>query len=302
MTRNRFLILCSAAALSASVLTGCEAEEDSCDTDADCGDGFICQGATADEPGTCVDAGGNGSGDGTMCASDAECAGGYACDATAQTCFAGCTEAAIECVDGYQCDGADDAAGTLGTCIEVTMEPYTVAIVTSEVAATADEINNTNTPGPDLDYISLTQGNSVLMPTVAGSAQGAEGDDNATDGVNGITAQDAMTGAGPTFECEVNDGAIYWSMGANDGFVAVTFGAGTEIASQDIISVYELSQTSCPDDVGTDWVDSYAVYIHNGALPATADEIRAAACSQGVSTGDGGFTQVTVDTDTCGQM
>ena len=50
MTRNRFLILCSAAALSASVLTGCEAEEDTCDTDADCGDGFVCEGATADEP------------------------------------------------------------------------------------------------------------------------------------------------------------------------------------------------------------------------------------------------------------
>ncbi len=299
MTRNRFLILCSAAALSASVLTGCEAEEDSCETDADCGEGFVCQGATPDEPGTCVE---QTTPEGTPCTDDSACTGGYLCDAAASLCFEGCTEAAVECASGFQCDGADDAAGTLGTCNEIPMEPYTVAIVTSEVAPTADEINDTNTPGPDVDFISLTSGNQVLSPVVTSSVHGAIGDENATNGVNGITAQDAMSGAGPTFECDPNDGDTYWSMGANDGFFAVTFGAGQEMIDGDIISVYELSRTSCSSGVSTEWVDSYAIYIHNGTVPATATEIRGAACAQGVSGADGGFTQATVSLAACGQM
>ena len=70
----------------------------------------------------------------------------------------------------------------------------------------------------------------------------------------------------------------------------------------DIISVYELSRTSCSSGVSTEWVDSYAVYIHNGTVPATATEIRGAACAQGVSGADGGYTQVSVNLSTCGQM
>lgn len=276
-----------------------DAAEGTCASDLDCAADEICAFQRNAEPGTCVDA--DRIDGGAECTTDAQCPDGWRCASVSQRCFTGCTEAALECADGFQCALADDATGTLGRCDPIPVEPYTLAIVISDVAPDTAEVVETDTPGPDIDYISLTAGNTVLSPLVDASLQGAALG-NAANRVVAIEAQDAMFGAGPTFECDPASTDRFWSMGADDGFIAVSFGAREEFYTGDIISVYELSPTACRGGTGADGADPYSVYIHNGSLPSTADEMRTSACVQGISDPDGGFVQVFVNVEVCRGM
>lgn len=229
---------------------------------------------------------------GVSCVDDTPCGPLYLCDTDAGFCFDTCTDGS-ECAVGAQCElpgGADE-----GACVELPAEPYTFVYVTSEVPWWLDEVQDTSTPGPDIDGVTLARGDTLIdRPTLEDGTVGAfdRNDLNrVSDGIN----VDAMTGEPPTFACNVSAGFV--SLGASDGFMAYSFGLD-ELLEGDVIAVFELDATSCPDDVRSSWVDTYGVLIGRGTVPRTASQARAGGCWQAAVVG-GGWAEVTLDIASC---
>ncbi len=258
MFNRNTLILATSAIVALGLFSGCELEEDTvCTTNADCTvAGETCLNIDAEtQEGTCGVEGTNPQ----TCGDDTQCSGNFACDTTAGTCATSCT-ADAGCADGSTCN-ADGTA-----CVaDVTTWPY-VAIVSETTAS--NDINDTNTPGPDIDAIELVAGgSSFFATTVAASAQGAggNGDGNVNSNISAITgANDAITtGGGDCVLDDDSDGAKFWSMGDTTGFVVVTF--AQEPADGNTIKVWELDEQIC-DNVGTARADHYGVYLGNNSV------------------------------------
>jgi hypothetical protein len=187
-------------------------------------------------------------------------------------------------------------------CQAVAPVPYLYAAVTSEVAPGSDDAEEPN-PGPDVDAVVLVAGGTEIpAAAVATSAAGGVTDngDNTRTVVNDVLgARSAMTGAGPIFDCNLDDNSGYYSMGDNVGFFVVSFGAGNEIGDGDTINVYEVDESNCSNTVA-DRAESYSVYIGQDAAEATsAAAVRAGWCQVGsVLAGGGTFTGI-VDLDRC---
>lgn len=276
MTARNLYLYGAAALLGATALVGCDIEETACSSDTDCEAGFACDlsaVAEGESEGTCF----------ASCTADAQCAtgyvcntetqacevftapgcttddecGGYLCDTDAGTCFDSCTDGS-ECGADYQCN-ADTSM-----CELVPENPYSFVAVHSRVAASDDAINNTNTPGPDIDAIVLTSGGAMIpATTVEGGVAGAVGDDgNAADDASAVTG--ARDSTADTTDCDLSGG--YYSIGADDGFVIVSFGDGVEMADGDSVAVYELANAETDpgncENVGSNWSDTYDVYIN----------------------------------------
>lgn len=255
-----------------------------CTTDAQCDTGYVCQIEAGQTEGACfvqtVD---------DTCSADSQC-GAYRCDTATSTCFDACTDGS-ECGDGFQCDNS--------ACIAITEQPYTFAAITSEVPAGSDDLGNT-TPGPDIDAIILTSGTTdIPAASVAGGVNGAfGGDGNPNHASNSVVlgARDVALGAGPVFDCDA-DLSGYYSMGDSTGFVVVSFGASTEIATGDKLTGYELDESNC--DGIPDRAETYAIYIGQDAAEATtAQAVRTGWCLAGTATG-GGTGAFTINTDSC---
>jgi hypothetical protein len=299
----------AAAVIGGSTLVGCSAEE--CTTEADCA-GYACVFEAGAETGTCAE----------ECMSNAECATGYNCkidagetvgacfrapptgctadsQCGAYTCGAGgqcntaCTDGS-ECNEGFQCDEASSV------CQAVAPVAFQFAAVVSEVAPGSDDAEEPN-PGPDVDAIYLVAGGTEIpATTVSGGVLGGVTDngENTRTVANDVTgARSAMTGAGPVFDCDLDDGSGYYSLGDNVGFVVVSF--GSEIGDTDTINVYEVDESNCSNDVA-DRAESYSVFIGAVAAEATsAVAVRTAWCPVGTTLAGGGTFTGIVDLDRC---
>jgi hypothetical protein len=127
------------------------------------------------------------------------------------------------------------------------------------------------------------------------------------NGYNNTGAPGNITGppndfAGPNADCNLDSAIGYFAFGGAGGFVAVTFAGVSEIATNDVIKVYELAggPGNCAN-ISTDRPDSFNVFIGRGAAPATSADITSLAntCQVGSSPALGGITEVTVNTATC---
>ena len=282
----------------AGSLTGCNVEE--CETTADCDTeaGEVCVIEVGEETGVC-EGPDNGSGPAPSgCTTDAQCGAGYLCDTDNAACFTSCVSGA-ECAEGYQCDVAAGAAA--GSCIIPSANPYSwVALVST---AAGDDSTAADNPGPDVDAIELRQGTATLYAnSVASSAIGTiTGGDNNTGAPGNVTGA-PNDFAGPNADCNLESATGYFAFGGAGGFVAVTFAGVSEIATNDVIKVYELAggPGNCAN-ISTDRPDSFNVFIGRGAAPATSADITSLAntCQVGSSPALGGITEVTVNTATC---
>lgn len=304
MTARNLYLYGAAALLGATALVGCDVEESACSSDADCEAGFACDlsaVAEGESEGTCFAActadaqcaTGYTCNTETQacevftapgCTTDAECTGGYLCDTAAGACYTSCTDGS-ECGDGYQCN-ADSMM-----CELVPEDPYSFVAVHSRVAGTDDAINNTNTPGPDIDAIILTSGGAEIpATTVEGGVAGSFNADEGNAASDASTVTGARDSTADVTDCDLSGG--YYSLGADDGFVIVSFGAGVEMADGDSVAVYELANGSTDpgncENVGSNWSDTYDVYINNDATAATAADIAGGWCLIGSKAG-GGF-------------
>lgn len=306
MRKNLYLFM-GAGALAATALVGCDVEED-CTSDADCG-GFICEiadgetegtclsecttaldcsvGFTCDENNACV------TDPGAQCTADADCGGAYGCDTATGACFNSCTDGS-ECVDGAQC--------TEGVCELMGADPYGFAAVVSEIPATAEDVTDTNTPGPDIDAIGYTEpgtGNEFFASTVANSLQGsAGGDGNEAANTSDATGQPNVVPDAPSDDCSFDSG--YWSMGANDGFGVFSFSGAAELGDGGSITVYEIGTDRCTNAATR--ADAYSVWIGQASTAATADAIRNGWCAVGTSGAEGGVFTGTINLATCPTM
>lgn len=317
MTKN-FLALIATSLFAASTLAGCALEGDACSADADCEGGFKCvvPAVGAGEPaedGTCN----------TECATNADCATGFDCNVAEAICVTSSTPPPPACTTDAQCAGAyacdtdgggacftacttgaqckDDAQCTDTVCETVAAIPFTQVAVLSEVTASSNDVTGTTTPGADIDSIELISGATTLQAaTVAAYAPGAVGDrgNNAADRNTVLGARDSMTGNGPQYACDVDRN--YLALGANDGFVAVTFPGNAEITDGAQIKVWELADQDCSNSL-PNRDDSYSVYIAEaGTSATTAAGIRAGGgwCSLGSKAG-GGIGTFTVTLANC---
>ena len=288
-----------AGSLTACNVEECETNED-CDTEAQ----EVCVIEEGEEVGECVGPD-DGSGPApTGCTTDDQCGAGYLCNLPANsssgTCFTSCTTGS-ECAEGYQCDTAEGA--TSGTCLIPPAQPYTwVAIVST--AAGADSLT-ANNPGPDVDAIELRQGTATLYASgVAGSTLGQiDGGDRDTGTPNNVLgAPNVFTTPGG--ECNLDNATAsgWFAFGGQGGFIAVSFTGVTDIATNDVIKVYEIAPgpAGCAN-ARTEAPDMFDIYIGRGAAPSTSTEIASEVntCQVGSSPTLGGITEVTVNTATC---
>jgi hypothetical protein len=309
MKRNEFLALLGTIALGGGLLSGCALEGDACTSDSDCG-AFKCDLSAPNEEGqgTCFTecttnsecSVGNACVAGScepssgpvpgQCNSDAEC-GNYRCEANQ------CLDA---CVDGSEC--SDGAQCTNGSCeVAIVADPYTFVAVLSEVPITSADVENT-TPGPDVDAVELRQGTaSFYAASIARSNMGSQPagrTNNYTNFNNALGAPNAHTGNGPQYQCDVET-QNYVSLGANDGFMVVSFDGGTEIVTGNTVRVWELESNTCSNRL-PDRADVYSVWIGQANDAATADAIRLTWCGLGTSPGaKGGVVDFNVNIDTC---
>jgi hypothetical protein len=315
MSKKNLFLFCAATLVGGFVFAGCgDLEPDSCNSDADC-DGFVCNfaGVEAGEPGTCFSScttaaqcqtGFTCGSDGTCvtgtgpdpdpddsCTTDAQCAAtGYLCNTDAGACYETCTDGS-ECADGRVC--------TANACETVTAEPYLYVAVTSETAASTDEVRRTPNPGPDIDAIEVIVG-GVTRPAsaIAKMNQGAAGNDP-----NSAPNSDASLGAPSTRNadgtCDLN-AQNYWAMGDNTGYAVWSFGAGFEIEDNAQVRVHEVDRTMC-SNVTTNWADAFNVYIGTAANLATANsaaDVRSMFCGIG-NHPTGGIQTFTVNLGAC---
>ena len=299
-------------AMIGGALAACDTDETSCTTDADCfgymcviaddgategvcestctngcADGFVCGGETGTE---CVES--------TQTCADLDC-GSYTCDETANACLTSCTAETGEtdCVEGAQCDVVDD----VGSCIELTADPYVYVAVVSR-AQGEDALDNQN-PGPDLDFISATSGGAAsAASSVVASTQGIAGTEENTRPLSthadAVLLQDATVTGDPD-ACNLDSQPGYVAIGGEGGFIAVQF--ANEFVTGDTITVVEIDSANCAPAV-TERPDAYEVYVSNAApaAGATAADIAGAWCLAGTQGGNGGTGTFTLDLSTCG--
>ena len=190
------------------------------------------------------------------CADGATCSDGFACDDTAMTCFDSCEAGDDHCAEGFSCDA--------GACVATAMTYPYVALISE--TTNADDINDTNTPGPDIDAIELTSGGtSVFATTIEASAQGAGGDADSRN-ANGVIAtitgpNDAIPDGGGDCNLAEDDASQFWSMGDTTGFAVVSF--GQDLLDGDTVTVWELDNVIC--NFSTERTDAYGAYVGSSA-------------------------------------
>ncbi len=296
--KNLLAILCTLTV--AGSLTACNVEE--CETTADCDTEAqeVCVIEVGEETGVC-EGPGNGSGPApTGCTTDAQCGGGYLCDTDNGACFTSCTDGS-SCAEGFQCEIVQGTPS--GVCNSIPAVPYNwVALVST---AAGDDSTAADNPGPDVDAVELRSqitGTTLYANAVASSAVGT-----VTGGANNTGAPGNVTGApndfaGPNADCNLESATGYFAFGGAGGFVVVTFAGLSEIATNDVIKVYELAggPGNCAN-ISTDRPDSFSIFIGRGDAPSTSAEITSLAntCQVGSSPALGGITEVIVNTATC---
>ena len=297
-------------AVIGGALAACDTDETTCTTDAECG-GYLCVIADGATDGVCESTCTSGCADGFVCggetgtecvASSVTCAdldcGSYTCDETNNACLTSCTEdtAATDCVETAQCDVVED----VGSCIEITADPYVYVAVVSR-AEGDDALNNPN-PGPDLDFISATSGGAESgAASVVASAQGLNGDEDNTrplsSHADAVLVQDATTTGDPD-ACDLDSQPGYVAIGGDGGFIAVQF--ASEFVTGDTITVIEIDSANCAP-AATERPDAYEVYVSNTAPTAadTAMDIASNWCLAGSQGGNGGTGTFTLNLDAC---
>ena len=311
MKRNLYTLL--SLAIAGGALAGCDTDETACTTDADCA-GYMCVIASGATDGVCSASCTDGCAAGYTCGGEtgAECVvvtttcadlecGDYICDTTANACLTSCTEA-TDCANDTQCDIAEGAE--TGSCVEVAMDPYLYVAVVSR--AEGDLALNNQNPGPDIDGISVATGGAETFASTLESTQlGPEGNTaNTREDFTGITNGLDSLGASPS-ECDLDAEPGYTAIGGVGGYAVVSFGAGREIVTGDVITVYEINSANC-SDAATERPDIYEVYITSDTTaarnPGSADSIRTTWCQVGTQGGTGGNGAFTFDSANCPGM
>ena len=174
------------------------------------------------------------------------------------------------------------------------------ASLSPSVTTSADDLDNTNTPGPDIDSIELiSNGRSQFATVVEAFRQGlgGNGDGNVNALVSAVTGNnDAIpTGGG---DCSLREGTGFWSMGNVEGFVVVSFGRRV-LNNGDVVQVWELDDLIC-DNVSTVRADSYEVLVgFNDVDIASLTSVSGLRGESwlyiGASAGTGGVAEFVVD-------
>lgn len=148
---KKFLL--SAAALSLVALSyGCKDEGESCVDNIDCPGIQTCQAGVCKDPVGTDD-----------CVFDADCAP-FACGDSG-ACTSSCSSA-DDCAAGATCNAANQCvAGSGGNHV------YTKVLLVSRTPDTGDDCREPN-PGPDIDYVTVTDGGTAVLPTAAAGAHG----------------------------------------------------------------------------------------------------------------------------------
>ena len=267
---NRKLLWMFAAASLSMGLMACDVEEDEegCTSDDDCAAMEICQADTMD-----------GSGD----------------EAAASMCVA------VECMADADCATEGDTCNmTSYECETPVADPDFVYVAVVSTTDNATDLDDTNTPGPDIDAIELVSGGeSFFADFVEASNTGAGGNEDGN--VNGavasiLDANDAIPTDGG--DCDLAEGQGFWSAGDADGFAVITFTGSRALADGDSITVWELDDAAC-DNVGTVRHDGYEVYV--GTTDVVVDDIAASTdiggdnwLSLGASGANGGVSDFSV--------
>ena len=233
---------------------------------------------------------------GVTCA-DVDC-GAYTCDEATSACRTSCTgeTVAVDCVEDAQCDEVDG----VGTCNRRVAAPPFLYVAVVSTTTDPDAINNPN-PGPDLDYISVSNGGAEFSASAVLSwGQGAEGDDRVntrplSTHAGAVTDQDTVVGG----LCDLDAHPGFVAIGGTGGFITVQFGT-RELSTGDRIIVYEVDSDYCSDVAVRS--DSYEVFVTNDAAAATSAEVPSTAggwCIIGAQMGDGGVGQFWLNLDGC---
>ena len=199
-------------------------------------------------------------------------------------------------VDGY--NGATD---TFDIDLNCDLEVYNFVAIRS-LTATVMDLDNTNTPGPDLDAIELTDGLDSYWIEGLEATQGdggtvADGNVN-MDWETAYGASDMYEADGITCVLSDDDSgdARFWSMGSGDptlgtvGWAIGKFEGAVSIEDGDEIWVYEVGSQDC-DNLDVDRDDEYEVYIGLSSLDPTMmdlDDLEGAGMMSLGTTGDGG--------------
>ncbi len=178
-------------------------------------------------------------------------------------------------VDGW--DGAEDTFDLSLTC---DLDVYNFVAVVSRTATVMD-LDDTNTPGPDIDAIELFDGADSfwiesLMPHQGDGGTVADG--NVNDNHETVLGESDMFVDQVDFECILDDAAsgtdVFWSMGSGDetlgaiGWAIGKFDGSVTIEDGDIITAYEVGSLDCSNlNVARD--DEYQVYIGLSSVDPT---------------------------------
>ena len=202
-------------------------------------------------------------------------------------------------VDGY--DGITD---TFDIDLNCEVEAYTFVAVRS-LTATIMDLDDTNTPGPDLDAIELFDGLDSYWIEGLAHVQGYGGtvaDGNVNEDIETVYGESDMFEAdGITCVLDDDSGdARFWSMGSGDDTLGVVgwtigkFDGGVTIEDGDLIEVYEVGSQDC-DNLNVDRDDEYEVFIGLSSLDPTTmtvSDLEGAGLMSLGTTGAGGGVEV----------
>jgi hypothetical protein len=205
-------------------------------------------------------------------------------------------------VDGF--DGAEDSFDIDVTCGATAK--YRYVAVRSRTSAAVDIDNNT--PGPDIDAISISGAGTEFWATDYAAEDGEWGvADNANADPSAALGEDDAFNTDGT--CDLSDDASgnakFYSLGGGDsalgaeGWVIFDFG-DIEIVDGDSITVFELSPADC-SNIATVRDDEYEVYIGLDTIDPATEPLSALDGGDWMSLGTtgtgGGITSFDVTID-----
>ena len=177
-------------------------------------------------------------------------------------------------------DGYDLAEDTFDISLNCDLEVYNFVAIRS-LTATVMDLDDTNTPGPDMDAIELFDGDVSYWVETLFHVQGDGGtvaEGNVNDNHEAVLGETDMFIDEIDYECVLDDAAsgtdTFWSMGSGDDTLGVVgwaigrFDGDVTIADGDLITAYEVGSLDC-ENLNQARDDEYEIFIGLSTLDPT---------------------------------